>query len=103
MHTVLSAIVFLPLIGAILAGLLGTKVFKGLGRDADVYGEHHAHAHAAHDEHGHHGHDDDHGHHGHYDGPTWPMYLPPLLLCIGARRLSCRLGCELEQVDKLAG
>jgi hypothetical protein len=38
MHTVLSAIVFLPLIGALIAGLLGTKVFKGLGRDADVYG-----------------------------------------------------------------
>ena len=47
MNTVLSAIVFLPLIGALIAGLLGTKVFKGLGRDADVYGEH-AHAHDAH-------------------------------------------------------
>ena len=29
-------IVFLPLIGALIAGLFGTKVFKGLGRDADV-------------------------------------------------------------------
>ena len=46
MHTVLTAIVFLPLLGALIAGLFGTKVFKGLGRDADVYGEHHAHAHA---------------------------------------------------------
>ena len=39
MHTVLTAIVFLPLLGALIAGLFGTKVFKGLGRDADVYGE----------------------------------------------------------------
>ena len=77
MHTVLTAIVFLPLIGALIAGLLGTKVFKGLGRDADVYGEHHAHAHG-------HGHDDDHGHHGHYDGPKWPMYLTTALLCMCA-------------------
>jgi len=89
MHTVLSAIVFLPLIGALLAGLLGTKVFKGLGRDADVYGEHaHAHdSHGDHGDHGHghgHGHDDDHGHHGHYEGPMWPMYLTTVLLCIGA-------------------
>ncbi len=80
MHTVLSAIVFLPLIGALIAGLLGTKVFKGLGRDADVYGEHHSHA--GHDHH--HGHDDDHGHHGHYHGPKWPMYLTTALLCICA-------------------
>ena len=80
MHTVLTAIVFLPLIGALIAGLLGTKVFKGLGRDADVYGEHHAHAHGAHG----HGHDDDHGHHGHYDGPKWPMYLTTALLCMCA-------------------
>ena len=82
MNTVLSAIVFLPLIGALIAGLLGTKVFKGLGRDSDVYGEHaHAHDHhAGHD----HGHDDDHGHHGHYDGPAWPMYLTTALLLVGA-------------------
>ena len=53
-----QAIVFLPLIGALIAGLLGTKVFRQLGRDADVYGEHHA---EAHDDHAHdaHGHDDD--------------------------------------------
>ena len=85
MHTVLTAIVFLPLIGALIAGLLGTKVFKGLGSDADVYGEHaHAHDghHHGHDDHGH-GHDD-HGHHGHYDGPKWPMYLTTLLLCVAA-------------------
>jgi NADH-quinone oxidoreductase subunit L len=82
MHAVLTAIVFLPLLGALIAGLAGTKVFKGLGRDADVYGEHHAHAHAGHGDHGH-GHDD-HGHHGHYDGSAWPMYLTTALLVIGA-------------------
>lgn len=84
MHAVLTAIVFLPLLGALIAGLFGTKVFKGLGRDADVYGEHHAHAHdhAGHGDHGH-GHDD-HGHHGHYDGPAWPMYLTTALLVICA-------------------
>jgi NADH-quinone oxidoreductase subunit L len=82
MHAVLTAIVFLPLLGALIAGLFGTKLFKGLGRDADVYGGHHAHAHAghAHDDHSH----DDHGHHGHYDGPAWPMYLTTALLVISA-------------------
>jgi NADH-quinone oxidoreductase subunit L len=81
MHTVLTAIVFLPLLGALIAGLFGTKVFKGLGRDADVYGEHHAHAHDPHHGHGAH---DDHDHHGHYDGPLWPMYLTTALLCLSA-------------------
>ena len=83
MNTVLSAIVFLPLIGALIAGLLGTKVFRQLGRDADVYGEHHA---DAHDDHAHdsHGHDDGHGHDAHYEGPMWPMYLTTALLCICA-------------------
>ena len=71
-----QAIVFLPLIGALIAGLAGTKVFQNLGRDADVYGDHTAHA--AHDEHAH----DD--HHGHYDGPAWPMYLTTGLLCVSA-------------------
>ena len=80
MHTVYTAIVFLPLLGALIAGLFGTKAFKGLGNDADIYGEHHAHAH---DDHAAHGHDDD-GHHGHYDGPAWPMYLTTALLCISA-------------------
>jgi len=76
-----QAIVFLPLLGALIAGLFGTKVFKGLGKDADVYGDHHAHAGGEHaDEHGH----DDHGHHGHYDGPAWPMYLTTGLLIISA-------------------
>ena len=39
-----QAIVFLPLIGALIAGLAGTKVFQNLGSDADVYGDHTAHA-----------------------------------------------------------
>jgi NADH-quinone oxidoreductase subunit L len=72
-----QAIVFLPLLGALIAGLAGTKAFRNLGRDADVYGEH---VHAAHGEaHAHHG-----DHHGHYDGPPWPMYLTTALLCVSA-------------------
>ena len=70
-----QAILFLPLLGALIAGLFGTKAFKNLGRDADVYADHHE-THA-----GDHAHDD---HHGHYDGPAWPMYLTTGLLCIGA-------------------
>ena len=69
-----QAIVFLPLVGALIAGLAGTKLFRGMGSDADVYGEHHVHADA-------HGHD---GSHGHYDGPPWPMYLSTALLVISA-------------------
>ena len=69
-------IVFLPLIGALIAGLAGTKVFQNLGSDADVYGDHTAHA-----PHADHAHDD---HDGHYDGPGWPMYLTTGLLCISA-------------------
>ena len=73
-----QAIVFLPLLGALIAGLFGTRLFRNMGRDADVYGEHHAHeAHASHD----HGHGDTHGH---YDGPPWPMYLTTALLLVSA-------------------
>ena len=71
-----QAIVFLPLIGALIAGLAGTKIFQNLGRDADVYGDHTAHA-----AHADHAHDD---HHGHYEGPAWPMYLTTGLLCVSA-------------------
>ena len=77
-----QAILFLPLIGALIAGLFGTKAFREMGTDAEVYADHahadHAEAHA--DSHGDHGHDDHHG----YDGPPWPMYLTTGLLCIGA-------------------
>ncbi|MGL4525673.1 MAG: NADH-quinone oxidoreductase subunit L, partial [Aestuariivirga sp.] len=76
-----QAIVFLPLLGALIAGLFGTRLFKQLGSDADVYGAHHGHAHdGGHAEHGH----DDHGDHAHYDGPMWPMYLTTALLCVSA-------------------
>jgi NADH-quinone oxidoreductase subunit L len=73
------AIVFLPLLGALIAGLFGTKLLKGFGHDKDVYGGHHDHA--AHDDHGHSDHDD---HHGHYHGPNWPMYLTTAFLFISA-------------------
>ncbi len=66
------AIVFLPLIGALIAGLAGTKLFRSMGSDAEVYGEHLAHGELHLD------------HHGHYDGPPWPMYLATALLCIAA-------------------
>ncbi len=71
-----QAIVFLPLIGALIAGFAGTRVFQNLGSDAEVYGDHKAPA-----PHTEHAHDD---HHGHYDGPAWPMYLTTGLLCVSA-------------------
>ena len=70
------AIVFLPLLGALIAGLGGTALFKAFGKDADVYGDHHGHA--AHADHAH----DDHS--GHYHGPMWPMYLTTGFLVIAA-------------------
>ncbi len=70
-----QAIVFLPLLGALIAGFGGTQVFRNLGSDADVYGDHATLTHAEH------GHD---GHHGHYDGPPWPMYVCAALLCVSA-------------------
>ena len=74
-----QAILFLPLLGALIAGLFGTKAFKQLGNDADVYGDHGSHDSHVVD----HDHADD-GQHGHYDGPAWPMYLTTGLLCLGA-------------------
>ena len=79
MNTVYTAIVFLPLIGTLIAGLFGTGAFKRLGSDADVYGGHHAHAGHAHSPE----HADD-GHHGHYEGPAWPMVMTTALLCVSA-------------------
>ncbi len=78
MEIMYHAIVFLPLIGAIIAGLFGTALFKNFGHDNDVYADHHGHA--AHSDHGH----DDHGHGGHYHGPKWPMYLTTALLIVSA-------------------
>jgi NADH-quinone oxidoreductase subunit L len=68
-----QAILFLPLLGALIAGLFGTNLLKNLGSDAEAYADHHSA--------GDHAHDD---HHGHYHGPMWPMYLTTGLLCIGA-------------------
>ncbi len=66
------AIVFLPLIGAVISGLAGTKLFRNMGSDAEVYGEHTAHG-------------EPHIHHeSHHDGPPWPMYLATALVCIVA-------------------
>ncbi len=70
-----QAIVFLPLLGALISGLFGTSLLKNFGHDRDVYGADHAHG--AHDGH------DDHGDH-HYHGPHWPMYLTTALLCVSA-------------------
>jgi NADH-quinone oxidoreductase subunit L len=75
-----QAIVFLPLLGALVAGLAGTKIFKQFGSDSDVYGANDSHAVHRHEEHGH-GHDD---HHAHYDGPAWPMYVTTALLIVSA-------------------
>ncbi|WP_119391544.1 NADH-quinone oxidoreductase subunit L [Taklimakanibacter lacteus] len=73
-------IVFLPLIGAIIAGLLGTQAFRMMGSTVDSHGHDDAHAgHAhAHDDHGH----DDHAHHA-YPTP-WAAYLTSGLLVISA-------------------
>jgi NADH-quinone oxidoreductase subunit L len=61
-------IVFLPLIGALIAGIGGTNLFKMLGSSTDAHGGHHDHGHAAHDGH----------------GPLWPQYLTTGLLCVSA-------------------
>ncbi len=70
MDTVILAIVFLPLVGALLAGLFGTAVFRHVG-DAPPL--------PAHDPH-----DDDDHHHAHYEGPRWPMLLTTALVAITA-------------------
>ncbi|MEY9885543.1 NADH-quinone oxidoreductase subunit L [Bradyrhizobium sp. USDA 329] len=69
-----QAIVFLPLLGAILAGLIalvGAHARNPSGDELDHHGDHghgDAHASAAHDDHGH----DDHGHDDHGHSPTEP-------------------------------
>lgn len=77
-------IVFLPLIGAILAGLLGTNAFRMMGKTIDAgHGHGDAHGHAAHggDHHDDHGHDD----HAHHAYPTpWAAYLTCGLLVVSA-------------------
>ena len=71
-----QAILFLPLIGALIAGLFGTQAFRQMGTDAEVYADH-THDTKAPDDHAH---DDHHG----YAGPPWPMYLTTGLLCVSA-------------------
>lgn len=78
-------IVFLPLVGAILAGLLGTNAFRMMGTTIETHPPHGAGA----ADHGHdhdHGHDDHgHGDHGHHPYPTpWAAYLTSGLLVITA-------------------
>src|SRR6185436_3769810 len=74
-------IVFLPLIGALIAGLLGTQAFRMMGTTVDAHGDAHAGHDHAHDDHGDHGHGD-HAHHAH---PTpWAAYLTCGLLVISA-------------------
>src|SRR6476661_9725045 len=69
-----QAIVFLPLLGAILAGLIalfGAHARNPSGDEVEHHGDHghgDAHATAAHDDHGH----DDHGHDDHGHGPVEP-------------------------------
>ena len=57
MDTVFLLIVFLPLIGALVAGLGGTLALKTIGSAAEA-------PHGAGD-----------GHHHHYDGPRWPALI----------------------------
>ena len=66
MDTVFLLIVFLPLLGAIVAGLGGTLALKKIGSAAE----------------GGHAHND--GHHHHYDGPRWPALLTTGLLLVSA-------------------
>ncbi|MFO1089607.1 MAG: NADH-quinone oxidoreductase subunit L [Hyphomicrobiales bacterium] len=78
-----SLIVFLPLIGSLIAGLFGTELFRHISVNALAHGDAHGHGGAAHDDHAHdHGHDD-HGHGEHGHGAGWPLYLTTglLLLC----------------------
>jgi NADH-quinone oxidoreductase subunit L len=73
-------IVFLPLIGAILAGLLGTNAFRMMGSTIDT-GHGHGDAHAAHGADHDHGHDD----HAHHAYPTpWAAYLTCGFLVVSA-------------------
>jgi NADH-quinone oxidoreductase subunit L len=69
-------IVFLPLIGAIIAGVGGTNMFRMMGKTVDSHG--HVHDDAGGRQH------DDHGDHGHGHVAQWPGYLTSALLVITA-------------------
>ncbi|MGB5215991.1 MAG: NADH-quinone oxidoreductase subunit L, partial [Anderseniella sp.] len=58
MNTIFLLIVFLPLIGALISGVFGTKLLRGTQEPS--------------------------GHEGHHHGPTWPQFLPTALLLISA-------------------
>lgn len=65
-----QVIVFLPLLGSLVAGLFGTKLFAMMGSDATAYEHGHATAHHRHD--------------GHEHSPVWTGYFTSLLLVISA-------------------
>ena len=58
MNTTFLLIVFLPLIGALISGVFGTKLLRGTQEPS--------------------------GHQGHHHGPAWPQFLPTALLLISA-------------------
>ena len=61
MNTIFLLIVFLPLLGALISGVFGTKLLRGT-QEPSVHDEHHHDAH----------------------GPAWPQLLPTALLLISA-------------------
>src|SRR5262245_60256538 len=63
-------IVFLPLLGSLIAGLAGTNLFRMMGSEATAFAHGAAH-HGAHGEH-------------HEHPPAWPGYLTSILLVISA-------------------
>ena len=84
-----QAIVFLPLLGAILAGLIalfGAHARHPSGDEVEHHDHGHgAHAHAAvaHDDHGHAHDDHGHGHHEPHESPL-VMLVPLMVLSLGA-------------------
>jgi len=58
MNTIFLLIVFLPLIGALISGIFGTKLLRGTQNQL--------------------------GHDSHHHGPVWPQFLPTALLLISA-------------------
>jgi len=75
MDTVFLLIVFLPLVGSLVAGIVGSNMFRMMG--SSVEGGHGGAAtHAAHDDHG--------EAHGHGSAPDWPAYLTSGILLLTA-------------------
>jgi len=65
METIIKLIVFLPLIGALIAGFGGTLTFAKIGKQEPASLEHDTNSH-------------------HFNGPTWPAKLTTLFLLIAA-------------------